>query len=78
MNKKYLKMFLNIVAIIICFIISYIVSVFSIFYFWGKHADKKMNNELLITIGIYAIFFFIIVIMVYCIRNIWKIFRNKS
>lgn len=76
MNKKYLKIFSNIIAIILCIIIGYGIAVFSIFFFWGKHADKKMNNELIMTIGIYAIFLAIIVIIIYCIRNIWKIFRS--
>lgn len=78
MNNKYLKIFLNITVIIICFIVTYIMAILSIFFFWGKHTGKKMNNELLITIGIYVIFLFITIVVVYCIRNIWKIFRNKS
>jgi len=76
-KSKYLKIFLNIIVIIICFVIGYIGLIFSMFFFWGKHTDKKMDNELIITVGIYALFSVLILAIIYCFRNIWKIYKNK-
>ena len=77
MNNKYLKILLNIIAIVICLFIGYGISVFSIFFFWGRHADKEIKNELIITIGICIVFLIIISIIGYCIYNIWKVLRNR-
>jgi H+/Cl- antiporter ClcA len=76
MKNKYLAIFLNVIAIIICLIIGYFAAVFSIFFFLGRHADKEMKNEFVITIAIYGILLFLIILLIWCVRNIWKILKK--
>ncbi|PZU82580.1 MAG: hypothetical protein DI529_14155 [Chryseobacterium sp.] len=75
--NKYSKLIINLIAIILSIIIGYICTVFSIFFFLGRHAEKKMNNELIITIGIFLVFIITITIIVYCIKNLWKILKKQ-
>lgn len=73
MKNKYLAIFLNVITIILCLIIGYFAAVFSIFFFLGRHADKEMKNEFVITIAIYGILVLLIILLIWCVRNIWKI-----
>lgn len=74
--NKYSKLIINLLAIILSIICGYICTVFSIFFFLGRHAGEKVNNELIITIGIFLVFTIAISIIIYCIRNLWIIWKK--
>lgn len=76
MKNKYLAIFLNVITIILCLIIGYFAAVFSIFFFLGRQADKEMKNEFVITIAIYGILVLLIIFLIWCVRNIWKILKK--
>jgi len=76
MKSKNLIIFLNVITMIICVIIGYFAAVFSIFYFLGRHADKEIKNDFVITIAICGILLFLIILLTGCVRNIAKIFQN--